>query len=206
MPQFLPAHLAVLCGILVDGFRALSRGSGWRVRELSRWDCWRWRWRSACRLLWGAQLNRFSPMLDFAGRVLQPAHRLGASLVDRRCVRRIEEHCAFIAVVGVILVIAWLWRLCHLNEEMDDYQNMYQADAGPPHRLRGGRTAPHRGDAVGRNRLLARSATGGTTASAATTAAAKPAWFASCATALARIPIEVQGLFMATMIIAVGCS
>ena len=37
-----------------------------------------------------------------------------------------REIHGLIVVAGIMLVVAWLWRLCQLDEEMDDYQNVYQ--------------------------------------------------------------------------------
>jgi hypothetical protein len=111
---------------------------------------------------------------------------------------------AFIVVLGVILVMAWLWRLGHLNEEMDDYQNMYALMLA---RRTGSEAVEQRrivATQVSRNRLLAQlgdwwhDRLGG--------------YYGGSKVALVRVlrfgfsanPVEVQGLFMAMMIIAVG--
>ena len=79
------------------------------------------------------------------------------------------------------------------------------ADAGSPHRLRGGRTAPHRGDAGWPQSIAGPdSETGGMTAQAATTAAARSALVRVLRYGFSANPVEVQGLFMAMMIVAVG--
>ena len=59
---------------------------------------------------------------------------------------------ALIVLTGCALVGIWLWRISHLTEEMDDYQNLYQILlAGAPARKLSNSAAL--ANQVGRNRL-----------------------------------------------------
>jgi hypothetical protein len=75
--------------------------------------------------LWGAHLNRFTPMLVSLAVFYSLMTSWG---LDFWIVHSSEQegiHAAIFAA-GAVLVIAWLWRLSHMQEEMGDYQNVYQ--------------------------------------------------------------------------------
>ena len=201
MPHFLPAHLVGAVRHLADAVRAVSVSVGSTCRS---------------RTAGLARVGLGDRRAGLVGRTTQSLRAdarfdrwcftacspIGACIGGLSTPPDIEDRMRSSSVVGAVLVIAWLWRLCHLHEEMDDYQNVYQCDAGPAHRLRSGRAAPHRGhagwpqpaDELG-------SAIGGTTGLAATTAAARPAWCASCATASARIRLKCRACSWRSMII-----
>jgi hypothetical protein len=153
--------------------------------------------------LWGAHHNRFSAMLIslLVFYSLLTDWGLHWWIVDARLHR---GPLAFIAVVGAVLVIAWLWRLCELTEEMGDYQNVYALMMA---RRTGSEAIEQRrivAAQVGRNQLVARindwwfDRLGG--------------YYGGGKAGLARVlrygfsanPIEVQALFMMIMIISVG--
>ena len=153
--------------------------------------------------MWGAQLNRFSAMLIslLVFYSLLTDWGLHWWIIDASSHR---GTLALIVVVGVALVIAWLVRLCELKEEMPDYQNVYALMLA---RRTGSEAIEQRrivAAQVGRNALMTRvgdwwfERIGG--------------YFGGSKAGLARIlrygyspnPIEVQGLFMAMMIILGG--
>jgi hypothetical protein len=202
MPQFLPAHLAVLYGILLMAFVLFPclLAVVCRIEPLGLLGL---ALAIGVPALWGAHLNRFSAMLISLLVFYSMLTNWGLHwwIVDASLHR---GALAFIAIVGAILVIAWLWRLGHLNEEMDDYQNMYALMLA---RRTGSEAIEQRrivAMQVGRNRLLAQvgdwwhDRLGG--------------YYGGSKVALVRVlrygfsanPVEVQGLFMAMMIIAVG--
>jgi hypothetical protein len=111
---------------------------------------------------------------------------------------------AFIFAAGVALVIAWLVRISHMHEEANDYQNMYAL-------MLARRTGTDSSEArrvlasqIGRNRLASQigdwwhERIGG--------------YFGGSPAGRARLlrygfsasPVEVQGLFFAAMVVAVG--
>ena len=75
--------------------------------------------------LWGAQTNRLSAMIIALVMFYSLLTDWGLKWWIIEAADHREIH-GIIAVVGIILIVAWLWRLCHLDEEMDDYQNVYQ--------------------------------------------------------------------------------
>jgi hypothetical protein len=125
VPGFFPAHLTVLGGILFTLFvihpfilAGLSRFEPLGLIALA--------FAIGAPTLWGTQFNRFSivaiAMLVFFSLLTDWGRNwwmIGASAH-----RGIH---AVIATAGVALLIAWLWRLCHLLEEQADYQNMNPA-------------------------------------------------------------------------------
>jgi hypothetical protein len=125
MPQFLPAHLTVLCGILLTLFVVYPL----TLALLSRFEplgLFGLALAMGVPTLWASQLNRFSflliAMVVFFSLMTDPGRNWW--MIDASAHRGIH---AVIAVAGIVLVIAWLWRLCHLREECDDYQNLNPA-------------------------------------------------------------------------------
>lgn len=202
MPQFLPAHLTVLGGILLTAFvlypSVLAGLAGVAPLGLIALAM-----AIGVPALWGAQLNRFSAMLIS----LLVFYSLLTDWGLHWWVINASSHhgvFALIAVTGVVLVIAWLVRLCELTEEMPDYQNVYVAMLA---RRTGSEAVEQRrivATQVGRNQLMARvgdwwfNRIGG--------------YYGGSKAGLVRIlrygfspaPIEVQGLFIAMMIISIG--
>ena len=79
--------------------------------------------------LWGSQINRFGPMLVS---LIAFYSLLTQSGLDWWIVRAADHLLilGIIFVVGAISVIAWLWRICHLHEEADDYHERVLAYDG----------------------------------------------------------------------------
>lgn len=202
MPQFLPAHLAVLSGILLTAFVLYP----WLLAALGGMESIgliALAMAIGVPAVWGAQLNRFSAVLIS----LVVFYSLLTDWGLRWWVVDASSHrgvLALIAVTGVILVIAWLKRLCELTEEMPDYQNVYALMLA---RRTGSEAVEQRrivASQVGRNQLMASvgdwwfDRIGG--------------YYGGSKAGLARLlrygfspnPIEVQGLFIALMIISIG--
>lgn len=125
MPNFLPAHLAVLVAVLLTLFlgipglvAAVSGASSLSLVALGM--------AVGVPALWGGHLNRAIPTLislaAFYTLMTQWGQRFWLTDASIYC----DVH-AGIAVIGTVLIAAWLWRLCHMTEEMDDYQNVFQA-------------------------------------------------------------------------------
>ena len=202
MPQFFPAHLTVLGGILLTAFLLypllLAGLAGLEPLGLIALAM-----AIGVPAIWGAQLNRFSAMLIslLVFYSLLTDWGLHWWVIDASSHRGV---LALIVVAGVVLVITWLVRLCELTEEMPDYQNVYALMLA---RRTGSEAVEQRrivATQVGRNALMTRvgdwwfNRIGG--------------YYGGGKAGLARIlrygfspnPIEVQGLFMAMMIIAIG--
>lgn len=202
MPQFLPAHLAVLSGILLTSFVLYP----WLLAGVSGAEPLGFialAMAIGVPALWGAQLNRFSAMLIslLVFYSLLTDWGLHWWVIDASSHRGV---LAFIVVTGIILALAWLWRLCELTEEMPDYQNVYALMLA---RRTGSEAVEQRrivASQVGRNQVMARvgdwwfNRIGG--------------YFGGSKAGLVRLlrygyspnPIEVQGLFIAMMIISIG--
>ncbi len=123
LPHFRRAHLLVLSIILVTFFALyplvlawLSRGYtlGFVATMLA----------IGAPMIWGAQLNRFGPMLVAWVAFYSLIVPAGAKwwLDPTNAVLH-----SIILVVGSGLIILWVWRIATLTEEMDDYLNVYQA-------------------------------------------------------------------------------
>ncbi len=202
MPQFFPAHLAVLCGILLTSFVLYP----WLMAGLSGMEplgLIALTLAIGVPAIWGSHLNRFSAMLVslLVFYSLLTDWGLHWWIIDASSHRGVH---VLLVAAGVFLAIAWLWRLCELTEEMGDYQNVYALMMA---RRTGSEAIEQRrivAAQVGRNQLLARvgdwwfDRLGG--------------YYGGSKAGLARIlrygfaanPIEVQALFMVVMIIAVG--
>jgi hypothetical protein len=202
MPHFLPAHLIVLCGILLTImvlypllFASLSRLEPLGLVALVV--------AIGVPAIWGAQLNRFTPMLVslVVFYSLLTGWGLHWWIVDAPAHR--PEH-ALIVVAGFGLIVAWLWRLSQLTEEMDDYQNVYQM-------LMARRTGS---EAVEQRRIVATQLRRNRFASwiGDRWHARLGGYYGGSQAGLARLlrygfaanPVEVQGLFMAVMFLAMG--
>jgi hypothetical protein len=202
MPNFVVAHLAVLAGVLLTFFVAWPLLESWiagfhplGVLALSA--------AIGAPAICGAHFNRFSPMLVslVVFYSLLTPWGLNWWLVNS------SEHRAIhlaILLAGIAVGMAWLWRLSHLREEMDDYQNVYQLVLA---RRAGSEAVEQRrivASQVRRNRLMA---------------GVGDWWhdrignyFGGSSAGLVRVlqygftpaPVAVQGLFFTAMIVCVG--
>jgi hypothetical protein len=125
MPRFMPAHLIVVTGILLVFFvfyplllAGLSRSDPLGLIALGV--------AIGVPAIWGAHLNRFWLMLISLAAFYSVMTSWGANWWIVEAAEHRAEH-ALIVAAGIGCVVAWLWRLVHLHEEMDDYQNIYQA-------------------------------------------------------------------------------
>jgi hypothetical protein len=75
--------------------------------------------------LWGAQRNQFVPFLIALVVFYSLLTNAGLQwwIIDAASHRPIH---ILIVLLGIAFVVAWLWRIGHLTEEMEDYQNTYQ--------------------------------------------------------------------------------
>lgn len=202
MPRFLPAHLVVLCGILVTLF-VLHPWLEARLAGSEPLGLLALAAAIGVPALWGAHLNRLAPLLVSVAAFYSLLTNWGHHwwIVEAPAHREIH---ASILGAGAVLVIAWLWRLCHLQEEMDDYQNVYQLLMA---RRTGSEAVEQRrivAAQVRRSPLMSRIGDwwhhrlGG--------------YYGGSPAGLARvlrygfsaIPIEIQGLFMAAMFVSMG--
>lgn len=202
MPHFLPAHLIVLCGILLTIivlypllFASISRFEPLGLVALAI--------AIGVPAIWGAHLNRFAPLLVslVVFYSLLTGWGLHWWIVDAPTHR--PEH-ALIVLAGFCLSVAWLWRLSQLTEEMDDYQNVYQM-------LLARRTGS---EAIEQRRLVATQLRRSRLMSWIGDAwhARLGGYYGGSKAGLARLlrygfaanPVEVQGLFMAVMFLAMG--
>ena len=201
-PEFFPAHLAVLCGILLTSFvlypwllAALSGVTPVAFISLA--------FAIGVPAIWGAQLNRFSAMLISLGVFYSLLTEWGL----RWWVVEASSHrgvLTFIAVGGVVAVIAWLVRLCELTEEMPDYQNVYMAMLA---RRTGSEAVEQRrvvAMQIGRNQLMARVGDWWFDRIGGYYGGSKAGLVRILRYGFAAAPVEVQGLAMALMIVAVG--
>ena len=153
--------------------------------------------------LWGNHLNRLMPMLIGLGAFYSLMTPWGHNWWISEAGQHRGAH-ATIAIGGLGLVIAWLWRICHLREEDDDYHNAFAAVLA---RRSGSEAVEERRIVawqIGRNQLTSRigdwwhSRIGG--------------YYGGSPAGRARvlrygfspIPVEVQALFFAFMIVSIG--
>lgn len=125
MPRFLPAHLIVLGGILLLSmvFYPIMLARISRVEPLSLLAL---TFAIGAPAIWGAQLNRFWPMLVSMSVFYSLFTEWGMKWWIVESALHRSWHAA-IVLVGAALVCVWLRRLCVVDEEWDDYQNTYQA-------------------------------------------------------------------------------
>jgi hypothetical protein len=202
IPGFMVPHLGVLVGILLVAFVlypiALARLSSTEPLGLMALGL-----AVGAPVIWGAHFNRFWPMLIALGVFYSLLTQWGMDWWVANAAAHQVAHAA-IVVGGLALVAAWLRRLAHLNEEMDDYQNVYLAMLA---RRTGSEAVEQRrvvASTFGRNKFMARvgdwwhESLGG--------------YYGGSQAGLRRllrygygpIPIEVQGLFMLAMFVALG--
>ncbi len=153
--------------------------------------------------LWGNHLNRIMPMLIGLATFYSLITPWGKNWWILQATEHQGIH-ATIAIAGIALVVAWLWRICHLREEDDDYQNVFGAALA---RRSGSEAVEERRIVawqIGRNRLTSRIGDwwhsrigdyyGGSSAGRARV----------LRYGFSPIPIEVQALFFALMIVSMG--
>jgi hypothetical protein len=202
IPGFFPAHIAVLGSILLLmsvvyplalaglngteplGALALSLGMG-------------------ASMIWAAHRNRFLPALLGLAAFYSLMTPWGMNWWVLQAAEHRGIH-AIIAISGLALITAFLWRICHLHEEDDDYQNNYAAVLA---RRSGSEVVEERrvvAAQVGRNWLTSNIGDwwhsriggyyGGGTAGRARV----------LRYGFSTIPMEVQALFFGAMIIGIG--
>jgi hypothetical protein len=125
MPNFLPPHMAVLATILLTmfvGFPAIiaACGGGSLLSLIALGMS------IGAPAIWGGHLNRMGPTLLSLAAFYTLMTRWGQQFWLSAAANYWHVH-AGIVLIGTALIGAWLWRLCHLSEEMDDYQNVFQA-------------------------------------------------------------------------------
>jgi hypothetical protein len=124
MPNYLPAHVIVAAGILLTLFVLYplleSQIAGFQPLGVLALAV-----AIGAPALWGAHFNRFAPMLVslVVFYSLLTTWGLHWWIIDSS--QHVAIHAAIFAA-GILVGIVWLWRLSHLREEMDDYQNVYQ--------------------------------------------------------------------------------
>lgn len=202
LPRFMPAHVAVLAGILLLLFvvfpSMLAIVAGFEPLGLLALAV-----AIGASAMWGSQINRFAPMLLALIAFYSLMTRPGLDW----WVLRAADHLpvlGVIFVVGAAAVCAWLWRICHMHEEAADYQNVYALMLA---RRTGSEAVEQRrivATQLGRNQLTSRISDwwherlGG--------------YYGGSPAGLVRVlrygfganPVEVQGLFFATLIVTVG--
>jgi hypothetical protein len=202
LPRFMPAHVAVLAGIMLLFFvvfpSTLAIAAGFKPLGLLALAV-----AIGAPALWGAQANRFGPMLLALVVFYSLMTRAG---LDWWIVRA-ADHLAVLGatlVVGAAAVLAWLWRICHMHEEAPDYQNVYALMLA---RRAGSEAAEQRrivATQLRRNRLKSQISDwwherlGG--------------YYGGSRAGLVRVlrygfganPVEVQGFFFAALIVTVG--
>jgi len=124
-PSFLPAHLAVLCAIVVT-LMVLCPLAVASFTQLEPLPLIAFALAVGVPCLWGVQLNRLSLYL------ISLAIFLSSSFTDwgfNWWVVDASQHRAehsLIILAGALLIAAWFWRISRLTEEMDDYENIFQ--------------------------------------------------------------------------------
>lgn len=202
MPRFLPAHLTVLGGVLLTVFVlypfTLACLSGFEPLGLLALAV-----AIGVPALWGAQLTRFSLMFISMLVFYSLLTNWGIHWWMVEAAQHQGIHGAIIAA-GVVLLIAWLWRLCHFVEEQYDYQNINQFMMA---RRTGSEAIEQRrivATQAGRNRLSAwigdwwHDRLGG--------------YYGGSKASLVRVlryglgvnPVEINGLFFAAMAVSIG--
>jgi hypothetical protein len=200
LPRFHVPHLTVLGAILISFALlypvALARIAGFEPIGLLALAC-----AMMAPAIWAAHFNRFLPVLVTLGVFYSLLTDWGLRwwVVDAAAHRPVH---AMIVVTGVVLIAAWLWRLCHLTEEMDDYEGFHRFMLA---RRSGAEVVELRrmvASQIGRNRLMSwigdawHERLGG--------------YYGGNKTALVRLlrygfaanPVEVQGIFMGAMFFA----
>jgi hypothetical protein len=202
IPHFLPAHVAVLSVILLLIFviypSTVAIVAGFEPLGLLALAV-----AVGAPALWGSQINRFGPMLVS---LIAFYSLLTKSGLDWWIVRA-ADHLLILGIIfaaGAISAIAWLWRICHMHEEADDYMNAYSLMMA---RRTGSEAVEQRrvvAAQVGRNQLTSRindwwhDRIGG--------------YYGGSPAGRVRVlrygfaasPVEVQGLFFAALIVCVG--
>lgn len=154
MPQFMRAHLAVLGGVLLLTFVIYPLGLA-ALSNINPLGILAAGLAIGAPAIWGAQLNRFAPMLVSMGVFYSLMTTWGMNWWFEQAAAHRPAHALTIAA-GAVLVVAWLWRLSTLREEMPDYLNAYQAMLA---RRTGSESVEQRrvvASAVGRNKLTSR--------------------------------------------------
>jgi len=216
MPHFLPPHLGIVAAIVVFMFLIYPVGLAW-IAGLNPQGPIALGLAIGAPAIWAAHKNRFLPILislavfyslmTDAGQRFWVSHSLMTDDGQSFWIRDPSQHQAVltaIVLVCTVVLIIWMWQSCHLNEEMDEYQNNYQMMLA---RRTGSEAIEQRrvvANAVGRNKLMGavgdwwHSRLGG--------------YYGGGDWGLSRLlrygfgatPVEGNALFMLTMFLAIG--
>jgi hypothetical protein len=124
VPNFLPAHLLVLGSILAfllvlyPLLLAVCCG-------LSAWGLIAIALVIATPAVWGNHLNRWSWTLGSVVAFYSLMTEWGMNWWILEAPEHLAVHVS-IVVVGITALVAWMWRLAHLREEMNEYQRSMQ--------------------------------------------------------------------------------
>jgi hypothetical protein len=124
VPNFLLAHVLVLGSILTfllllfPSLLAVCGGfSAWGLIAIALVI--------ATPAVWGNHLNRWSWMLGSVVAFYSLMTEWGVNWWVLQSPNHLAVHVS-IVIVGITALAAWMWRLAHLREEMDDYQRSMQ--------------------------------------------------------------------------------
>jgi len=124
-PHFLPAHLMVAAAILLFLFVGLPLAES-QIAGMPPLGVLALAAGIGAPALWGAHFNRFTPMFISLAVFYSLLTPWGLNWWLVNSAQHAAIHAAIFAA-GLVTCVAWLWRLATLREEMDDYQNLYQA-------------------------------------------------------------------------------
>jgi hypothetical protein len=201
-PNFLPVHVIVAAGILLTLFVLYplleSQIAGFAPLGVLALAA-----AIGAPALWGAHFNRFAPMLVSLVVFYSLLTTWGLDWWIINSSQHLAIHAAIFAA-GILMGIVWLWRLSHLREEMDDYQNVYQL-------MMARRTGS---EAVEQRRIVASQVRRNWLASSVGDwwHARIGGYYGGSPAGLMRLlrygfgasPVEVQGLFFALMVLCLG--
>ena len=201
-PNFLPAHVAILSCILLLLFlvypSTVAIAAGFEPLGVLAMAV-----AVGAPTLWGSQINRFGPMLVA---LIAFYSLMTQSGLDWWIVRA-ADHLVILGIVyavGATSIVVWLWRICHLHEEDDDYQNAYSLMMA---RRTGSEAVEQRrivAAQVRRNRLTSRISDWWHERIGGYYGGSPAGRVRLLRYGFAANPVEVQGLFFATLIVCVG--
>ncbi len=123
-PQFLPAHLIVLAGILLSFLVMLPLFAA-PIAGFEPLGLVALAMAIGVPALWGSHMRRFTPLLVSLAVFYSLLTSWGLDWWIVNSVQHVKIHAAIVAF-GIVLASSWIWRMSRLREEMDDYQNAYQ--------------------------------------------------------------------------------
>jgi hypothetical protein len=202
MPRFFSAHLVVLGGILLTMLvvypLVLARLVGIEPLGLLAFGV-----TMAAPALWGVQLNRITVMMSS----MIAFYSLMTDWGMKFWIIESAEHRGLFGIifaVGVAAIAAWLWRLCNMDEETDDYLNVYQATLA---RRTGSEAVEQRrvvAAQIGRSWLGTRIGDWWHAQLGGYCGGNKAGIARVLRYGVATMPVEIQGLFFVAMVICLG--